>query len=190
MTRGSLRRIPLRLATNQLVRVADCGHLDRDVHEHERRELARGCCSNVERCFYKWADQSDHTEDHDCTVTTQATGHPCDDDAYHRRALAALGAEVAPYEVEADADARGLLARAQAEGRLVAVHLEVLRDEPMTLGRVLELRKRRFVIHYLGRDGEWAREPERWRYRDVTRIEVGGRYLEALERFGDPYPTD
>ncbi len=113
-----------------------------------------------------------------------------DDDAYHRRALAGLGAEVATYEVEADVDARGLLARAQAEGRLVAVHLEVLRDEPMTLGRLLELRRKRFVIHYLGRDGEWAREPERWRYRDVTRVEVGGRYLEALERFGDPYPTE
>lgn len=112
-----------------------------------------------------------------------------DDDAYHRRALAGLGAEVATYEVEADVDARGLLARAQAEGRLVNVLLEVLQDEPMTLGRLLELRRKRFVIHYLGRDGEWAREPERWRYRDVTRIEVGGRYLEALERFGDPYPT-
>ncbi|GAB3085940.1 hypothetical protein [Nocardioides zeae] len=112
-----------------------------------------------------------------------------DDDAYHRRALAAPGAEVATYEVETDVDARGLLARAQAEGRLVAVHLEVLRDEPMTLGRLLELRRKRFVIHYLGRDGEWAREPERWRYRNVTRIEVGGRYLEALEQFGDPYPN-
>ncbi|MDQ1104745.1 hypothetical protein [Nocardioides zeae] len=113
-----------------------------------------------------------------------------DDDAYHRRALAALGVEVATYEVEADVDARGLLARAQAEDRLVAIHLEVLRGEPMTLGRLLDLRRKRFVIHYIGRDGEWAREPERWRYRDVTRIEVGGRYLEALERFGDPFPTD
>lgn len=113
-----------------------------------------------------------------------------DDDAYHRRALAALGAEVATYEVEPDVDVRGLLARAQADDRLVAVHLEVLRSEPMTLGRLLDLRRKRFVIHYIGRDGEWAREPERWRYRDVTRIEVGGRYLEALERFGDPYPTD
>jgi hypothetical protein len=44
-------------------------------------------------------------------------------------------------------------------------------------------------MHYVGRDGEWAKDVERWKYRHVTRIEVGGRYLQALNTFADPYPS-
>lgn len=111
-----------------------------------------------------------------------------DDDAYHRRATAALGESVASFDCNANASAADLIEAASAWADIFATHFEVLDGEPFFIGRLIKLRNKSFDMHYLGRDGVWAREVERWKYRDVTRIELGGRYLNALNRFADPYP--
>lgn len=111
-----------------------------------------------------------------------------DDDAYHHRAIDALAEEVATFTCEASATASDLIKAAAARADIFATHFEVLDEEPLFIGRLIELRSKSFDMHYVGRDGVWAREVERWKYRHVTRIEVGGRYLNALNNFADPHP--
>lgn len=76
-----------------------------------------------------------------------------DDDAYHHRALKALGMPVATFECADDTTVPDLLAHAGEEDRIFAVHFETLEDEPMMIGRLVGLEKRSFVVHYVGRDG-------------------------------------
>lgn len=112
-----------------------------------------------------------------------------DDDAYHHRAIAGLGEAVSAFDCDGDVRTSDLIAAASARADIFAVHFENLRGEPLLIGRLLRRRKKSFEMHYVGRDGVWAREKERWAYKDVTRIEVGGRYLDALNRFADPFPS-
>ena len=111
-----------------------------------------------------------------------------DDDAFHHRALEALGTPVATFDGAADATTADLLARAGGNGTIFGFSLEMHDGEPLQIGRLLRLRGKSFDFHFVGRDGVWAKEVDRWKYKHVTRIEIGGRYLDALNRFSDPYP--
>jgi len=112
-----------------------------------------------------------------------------DDDAYHHRAIAALDQSVTSFDCPVDVTAGDLINAAAGRAEVFGIHFEVLDQEPLCVGRLVERRKRSFDMHYVGRDGVWAGTTERWRYRHVTRIEVGGRYLTALNRFADPCPS-
>lgn len=112
-----------------------------------------------------------------------------DDDAYHHRAVAGLGLPIATFVCESSVNATSLLASASRQADIIAIHLETLDQEPLVIGRLIKSRNKSFEMHYVGRDGLWAKETERWKYRDLTRIEMGGRYLNALNRFADPYPS-
>ena len=111
-----------------------------------------------------------------------------DDDAYHHRAVVALGETIADFACASSASAPDLLAAAADRADIFMVHLEVLEGESLIVGQLVDLRKKSFDLHFVGRDGIWVDDVDRWRYRDLTRIEVGGRYLDALNRFADPYP--
>lgn len=111
-----------------------------------------------------------------------------DDDAYHHRAIAASGEKVTEFTCGDGGGAPELLSAADDRADIVAVHFEVLEGEPLIVGRLIDLRKKSFDLHFVGRDGVWVDDVDRWRYRDLTRIEVGGRYLDALNKFADPYP--
>lgn len=112
-----------------------------------------------------------------------------DDDAYHHRAIAGLGQGVASFDCDPDVTAAELIDGAAGRADIFALHFELLDGEPLFIGRLIKRRKKSIDLHFVGRDGVWADEPERWKYRDVTRIEMGGRYLTALNRFADPYPS-
>ncbi|WP_028050289.1 hypothetical protein [Cellulomonas sp. URHD0024] len=111
-----------------------------------------------------------------------------DDDAYHHRAVEALDKSVAVFDCDDSVDACELLKVASATAEIFAVRLEMLDREPLAIGRLTRLRKKSFDLHYVGRDGVWANQVERWKYQDLTRIELGGRYLQALNSFSDPHP--
>lgn len=113
-----------------------------------------------------------------------------DDNAYHHRAIVGLDQSIAAFECKSGVSASGLLSAASAKADIFAVHLETLDEEPLFIGRLVKFRKKSFDFHYVGRDGVWREYVDRLKYRHVTRIEVGGRYLEALNRFADPYPAD
>jgi hypothetical protein len=112
-----------------------------------------------------------------------------DDNAYHHRAIAGIGRSAAAFECDDSASASQLLSATSARADIFAIHLEGLDGEPLFIGRLVNLRKKSFDFHYVGRDGVWASEVDRLKYRDITRIEVGGRYLQALNRFADPQPV-
>lgn len=111
-----------------------------------------------------------------------------DDNAYHHRAIAGLGQSIAIFECDGSASTSELLNAASAKSDILAIHLETLEQEPLFIGRLVKLRNKSFDLHYVGRDGVWSDTVDRLRYRDLTRIEVDGRYLQALNRFADPYP--
>lgn len=111
-----------------------------------------------------------------------------DDDAYHHRAVDDLGQSTATVDCPDDADVRQMLSIASAHGDVLAVYTEVVDDDALFVGRLIKLRKKSFDLHFVGRDGVWVDELDRHRYKDVTRIEVGGRYLDALSTYADPYP--
>lgn len=93
------------------------------------------------------------------------------------------------FACEAGDRASEFLAAPLARSEVVTLRFEVPRGEPLVIRRLLRLGRNKLTLHYLGRDEVWAPHTEKWRLRDVTRIELGGRYLEALNRFGDPYPV-
>lgn len=111
-----------------------------------------------------------------------------DDDPYHHRAVAGLNESVTSFEIDASANTIELLAKASEQADIFGLNFETLKGEPLSIGRLGDMRRKSFDMHYVGRDGVWADDVDRWKYRDVTRIEVGGRYLNALNRFADLRP--
>lgn len=111
------------------------------------------------------------------------------DDAYHHRAIAAFAQEIASFDCNLDVTASDLVSAATTRANIFAISFERLDQQPLCVGRLVSRRTNSFVMHFVGRDGVWAETTERWKYRHVTRVEVGGRYLTALNSFADPYPS-
>ena len=70
----------------------------------------------------------------------------------------------------------------------VCVYLETRKDYWLLIGKVLRIGEKRLDLHFIGRDGVWSDFVEAWKLKDITRIEFGGRYIQALEQFGDSMP--
>lgn len=111
-----------------------------------------------------------------------------DDDAYHHRAMAGLGTTVAVFDCDDEASTADLLDVASAQGGIFEIRMENLAGEPLSIGRLTHRRSKSFDLLYVGRDGVWVEKVERWKYSEVTYIQMGGRYLEALNCFADPCP--
>jgi hypothetical protein len=114
------------------------------------------------------------------------------DAAYVERALAVIGRPARSLAIPEDAKTRDVIEAAASSAPLIGVHSEQHESEPMWIGRLEGTRKKRFGLLFINPDGTWDSEPDEYRYKDITRVEVGSRYLEALERFGDapPPPSD
>lgn len=110
------------------------------------------------------------------------------DAAYVGRAVEALGRPVETFECPAEISTQDLLKLVATKADLVGVSMERWEDEPLFIGKILRVGKKRLDLHFIGSDGVWVDVVDRWRLRDITKIEFGGRYTEALERFGDERP--
>jgi hypothetical protein len=102
-----------------------------------------------------------------------------DEDAFANRALRLRGEAPVPQPDVALGDVRALLASAQAAWPLVAVHVARADGEALSIGRVRELEDEVVVLATVDVAGQWS-DPERLRLADVTRVEFGGGYEEAL----------
>jgi hypothetical protein len=109
-------------------------------------------------------------------------------DSYLARAIAAIGAPVEQFEIEPDATIADLLRSAEARGGLVLVRMEDWEGEPLYVGRIRRVGAKRVDLQFIGRDGVWVDFVDAWRMSDITSFEIAGRYVDALERFGDPMP--
>ena len=68
------------------------------------------------------------------------------------------------------------------------IYLETRKDYCLALGKVRRIGNKRLDLHYIRADGTWVDFIDAWKLKDVTRVEFGGLYIQALERFGDPMP--
>lgn len=111
------------------------------------------------------------------------------DDAYIRRAVDGIGEPIEIFDCPTDASVGDLLRIVAQRADLVGVHLESPEGDWINVGRIHRVGKKRLDLQFIGRDGVWVDFVDAWRLRDITRIEFGGRYIGALERFGDPRPS-
>ncbi len=111
------------------------------------------------------------------------------EDDYVRRGLAALGTPVATFACESDATTRDLVAAAAALHPLSAFAVGDEGREALMIGTLVKLGRRRIRHRFVHPDGTWADEDDRWRYEQISAIQVGGRYVDALARFGLPSPV-
>jgi len=108
---------------------------------------------------------------------------------YIHRALASLGRPVLRVDIPQGADTRDVIELAAAQAPLIGVHSEHWDEEPLWIGRLERLGKKRFDLLFVDAGGEWDDVPDRWRYKDITRVTFGTRYIDGLERFGDVPPA-
>lgn len=107
---------------------------------------------------------------------------------YVRRALKGLGDSRDEFACAPDTTLQDLIRMASQQAELLAVRMENWDHEPMFVGKVRRVGKKKLDLQFVASDGLWDDDSDRWKLKDVTRFEIGGRYLEALERFGDPTP--
>ena len=119
-------------------------------------------------------------------ISTVIDGH----NDYIDRALRGLDRPVARIELHNDATVRDLLLAAADLHPLIAFSLGDEGEEQLMVGRLVAANRHRVRLRFLAPDGTWADEVDRWGYGQISSIQVGGRYLDALAQFGDPYPSD
>jgi hypothetical protein len=110
-------------------------------------------------------------------------------DTFVGRALSARG-EWPPMSVDMDLDSVGELIRTAAEvAPLVTLHIE--EDDPTLcfIGRPVRFTSRSVHLHGITPEAEWEDSPDVWAFADVTRVEFGGRYEDALALVGGTPPA-
>jgi hypothetical protein len=81
-----------------------------------------------------------------------------------------------------------LLKSASKAFPLVTIHREGVKPDACWIGRVLDVTEKSVVLHEIGPDAVWEKRPSRFRLSEITRVEFGGGYEEALELVGGPAP--
>ena len=67
---------------------------------------------------------------------------------------------------------------------LIAIHRERVDPEVCEIGRVVEITKSHLQLHEIGPDADWDEELTKIRLKEMTRVEFGGGYEEALHLVG------
>lgn len=100
------------------------------------------------------------------------------------RALAARG-EWPPSGANVDLDDLAQLVRNAAEvAPLVTLHIEAEDPAVCFIGRPVRFTRRSVHLVQITPEAEWDDEPTKWKFTDVTRVDFGGRYEEALSLIG------
>lgn len=79
------------------------------------------------------------------------------------------------------------LAFAAGQSSIISVHEERWADEPVWIGRLERVGRKGYWMTPIDPAGQWE-EPERFKLKNLTRIEVLDRYTTALATHGDSYP--
>ncbi|MGB7548307.1 MAG: hypothetical protein WBM14_11195 [Terracidiphilus sp.] len=67
---------------------------------------------------------------------------------------------------------------------LVTIHRECAKPDACWIGRVLDVTKSHVLMHEIGPDAFWDEKPSRYLLNQITRVEFGGDYEEALHLVG------
>lgn len=90
----------------------------------------------------------------------------------------------APFSLPERLSTRRAIELASGVAPLVGIHEE----DALLIGKVLRLEDKTYDLHFITPHGAWDPEPRTYRFKDVTRIAVGDRYMKILATHGDPYP--
>jgi hypothetical protein len=102
------------------------------------------------------------------------------------RALAARG-QWPPVGVDVSLDSvTDLIADAAELAPLVTLYIEEEDPDVCFIGRPVRFGRRSVRLLEINPEADWANRPTKWRFDDLTRIEFGGRYEEALMLIGGP----
>lgn len=82
------------------------------------------------------------------------------------------------------ASVENLLASAGHKFPLVTIHREKVTPDICHIGRVLEVQKGNLALLEIGPDATWEDIPMRYRLREITRVNFGGEYENALRLVG------
>lgn len=106
--------------------------------------------------------------------------------AFAVRVLRHRGETAAELDIDLGASA-DLLADLGEKFPLLAVYREAIAPSSCAIGRPVRLGRRKLHLLDIDADGLWDHAPRRFPYEEVTRVDVGGRYEEALHDLGG-YP--
>lgn len=94
-----------------------------------------------------------------------------------------------PVAVDVNLDSVGdLIASAAELGPLVTLHIEKEAPDVCFIGRPVRLTHRSVRLLEINPEAQWADQPTKWRFADLTRVEFGGKYEEALVLIGGHRP--
>ncbi|MCB5160618.1 hypothetical protein [Marinomonas algarum] len=105
--------------------------------------------------------------------------HPAPFNDFQKRVLALRGEEVDDPEVELD-DLAVLLIDISEEFGLVTLHREEVEPDSCEIGRVVRADAVTYELEEIGSDARWFDDTFEYDLYDITRIEFGGAYEEAL----------
>lgn len=105
--------------------------------------------------------------------------HPAPFNDFQKRVLALRGEEVVDPEVDLE-DLAVLLIDISEEYGLVTLHREEVELDSCEIGRVLRADAVTYELEEIGSDARWFDDTFEYDLYDITRIEFGGAYEEAL----------
>jgi hypothetical protein len=110
-------------------------------------------------------------------------------DTFVGRALAARG-EWPPVAADVDLDSVADLVRTASDvAPLVTLHVEEDDPDVCFIGRPLRFTSRSVHLLEITPQADWHDHPTKWAFADVTRVDFGGRYEEALALIGGAPPA-
>ena len=122
---------------------------------------------------------------HDIAKVTRRGG----EDSFVVRALQARG-EWPPQIVDINLEGLPAIIASAAEiAALVTLHLEATDPDVCYIGRPVKLTNKQVHLLDITPSARWRDQPRKWPLTDVTRVEIGGRYEQALALVGGPPPT-
>ncbi|MCW8356462.1 MULTISPECIES: hypothetical protein [Marinomonas] len=115
--------------------------------------------------------------------------HPAPFNDFQKKVLSLRGEEVVDPEVELD-DLAVLLIDISEEFGLVTLHREEIEPDSCEIGRVIRADAVTYELEEIGSDARWFDETFEYDLYDITRIEFGGAYEEALLMANDDMGDD
>lgn len=115
--------------------------------------------------------------------------HPAPFNDFQKRVLALRGEEVEDPEVDLE-DLAVLLIDISEEYGLVTLHREEVEPDSCEIGRVVKADAVTYELEEIGSDARWFDDTFEYDLYDITRIEFGGSYEDALMLANDDMGDD
>jgi len=113
-------------------------------------------------------------------------------DPYEEFVVAALHKLGQSIDTKPDIDLSSLPALLKSANLLfplVTIHRQRVKPDECVIGKVLDVSESNLLLHTIGPGAAWDKKPSKFRLSDITRVDFGGGYEEALHLVGgNPTP--